>query len=148
MSTSPAAPSSKPAFPMPAFSPEHLATQNVAQRLVELCAAGKNRDAIVELYADDARHVEAMETPGNPRVLVGKAAILRKADHWEKTTTVHGATVGQPSVNGDQFVCAMTLDCTCAEGPFAGQRMNLRETAVYTVKDGRVTEGKFFYVGC
>jgi predicted ester cyclase len=44
-----------------------------------------------------------------------------------------------------QFVVPMTMDCTSNEGPMAGQRMNMSETALYTVKNGKITEGKFFY---
>ncbi len=132
---------------MPAPSAEFLATQKVALRLVELCSTGKNRDAIVELYADNARHIEAMEGPGCPRITDGKNNLLQKADYWAKITTVHGGTCGKPIVNGDQFVCPITLDCTHSEGPMAGIRMNLAETALYTVRDGKITEGKFFY-GC
>ena len=137
---------SKPAgYEMPAPSPEHAATQKVAQRLVELCSTGKNLDAIRELYAENARHVEAMDGPGCPRITEGKANVLQKAEQFAKFTTVHGATCGKPIVNGDQFVCPMTLDCTCSEGPMANQRMNMSETALYTVKNGKITEGKFFY---
>jgi hypothetical protein len=135
----------KPSFQPPAPSPEYLATQKVAQRFVELCTAGKNQQAMQELYADNARHVEAMEMPGCPRVTEGKAALLQKGEKFEKTTTVHSASCGKPLVNGDQFACTMTLDCTSTEGPMANQRMNMSETALYTVKNGKITEGKFFY---
>lgn len=130
---------------MPPPSAEHQATSTVAQRLVELCSTRKNREAIQELYADNARHVEVMEGPGCPRISEGKASLLEKADQWDKTTTVHSASCGKPVVNGDQFVCAMNMDCTCSEGPMANQRMNMSETALYTVKNGKITEGKFFY---
>lgn len=144
--TTPTAPS-KPSFTPPAPSPETLATTKAAKRLVELVSQGKNLDAIRELYADNARHVEPMEGPGCPRVTQGKAALLEKAEMFGKITTVHSASCGQPIVNGDQFVCQMSMDCTCSEGPFANQRMNMSETALYTVKDGKIAEAKFFY-GC
>ena len=137
----------KPGYDMPAPSPEHSATLKVAQRLVELCSTGKNLDAIKELYADNARHVEAMEGPGCARITEGKASVLPKAEQFAKITTVHGAACGKPIVNGDQFVSPMTIDCTCTEGPMANQQMNMSETALYTVKNGKITEGKFFY-GC
>ena len=140
-----ATPNKPASFQMPPMSAEHQATQKVATRLAELCGTGKNLDAIRELYADNARHVEVMEGPGCARVSEGKKALLEKAEKFAKTTTVHGATVGKPIVNGDQFVCPMTLDCTCTEGPMANQRMNMSETALYTVKNGKITEGKFFY---
>lgn len=140
----------KPSFQMPPLPAEHQATQAVADRLVAMIAAGKNVEAIRELYADNARHVEVMDgpTPDCARLTESKAKLLHKAEEFARTTVVHGATVGKPVVNGDQFVVPMSLDCTCTEGPMANQRMNISETALYTVKNGKVTEGKFFYGMC
>lgn len=123
------------------------ATLAVANRLHELCNGGKFHEAMAELYADDARHIEAMEMPGSPykRVMEGKQTLLAMSEHWGKTTTVHSASVGTPLVNGDQFVCEMSMDCTSHEGPMAGQRMDMKETCLYTVKNGRIVEARFFY---
>lgn len=152
MSThTPPKPSSAPSnaapggFQMPPMSPEHQATQQVANRLCELCSKGQNLDAIKELYADNARHIEVMAAPGCDRISEGKADVLGKAEKFHKTTTIHSATVGKPIVNGDQFVVPMGLDCTSSEGPMAGHRMQISETALYTVKNGKITEAKFFY---
>jgi predicted ester cyclase len=140
--------SSKPSFTPPTPSPEHLATQKVAQRLHELVSTGQNEQAIQELYADNARHVEAMEMPGCPRITEGRNNLVEKARQFAKATTVHSASCAAPIVNGDQFVCQMSLDCTNNDGPFAGHRMQMSEIALYTVKNGKITEGKFFYGGC
>lgn len=137
--------SSNPVCEMPPLSPEHVATQKVADRLVELCSSGRNLDAITELYADNARQVEAMEGPGCPRTTEGKATLLEKAKHFQKAVTIHSASCGKALVNGDQFVCEMSIDCTNNEGPFAGHRMTVQEYALYTVKNGKITEAKFFY---
>lgn len=48
-------------------------------------------------------------------------------------------------INGDQFLLPMSLDCTATEGPMANHRMNMQETALYTVRNGAITEAKFFY---
>lgn len=139
---------SKPdAFQMPPPSPEHAATQRVADRLVALCAAGKHDEAMRTLYADNCRHVEAMDCPGTPytRIIEGKKSLLEMCARWEKTTTVHSASVGKPMVNGDQFVVEMSMDCTNSEGPMAGQRMQMSEIALYTVRNDHITEAKFFY---
>ena len=138
--------SSKPeSFQAPPPSPTDAATLKVGQRLVELVSSGQNLQAIQELYADNARHVEAMEGPGCPRISEGKAKLLQNAEYFGKITTIHSASCGKPVVNGDQFVCTMSMDCTTSEGPMAGQRMQMSETALYTVKNGKITEGKFFY---
>src|SRR3954468_13345126 len=115
------APTKPAGFQLPAPSAEHLATQKVAQRLVDLCSTGKNLDAIKELYADNAKHVEAMEGPGCPRISEGKKTLLEKAEKFGKTTTIHSATIGKPIINGDQFVVPMSMDCTSTEGPMANQ---------------------------
>jgi len=92
---------SKPAsFEMPPPSAEHTATQNVATRLTALVSAGKNEDAVKELYADNVRHLEVMGGPGCDRITEGKASILEKAAHWAKTTTIHSASCGKAIING------------------------------------------------
>lgn len=122
-------------------------THRVANRLHELCSAGKFDEAMTELYADDARHVEAMEFPGSPykRIEEGKRKLQEMSERWSKHTTVHSMTVGKPLVNGDQFMVQMDMDCTSDEGPMAGQRMKMSEQCLYTVKNGKISEAKFFY---
>ena len=131
-------------------APAPSQTQTVANRLVELCNSGKHEQAMRDLYADNCRHVEAMECPGSPygRIIEGKANLLKMAEHWSKTTTVHDFSCGKPLVNGDQFVVEMKLDSTSTEGPFANQRMKVSEQALYTVTNGKITEAKFFYGMC
>lgn len=122
-------------------------THAVANRLYELCSEGKYQEAMQELYADDATHVEAMEMPGSPygRVISGKATLLKMGEEWMKDSEIHAAHCGKPLVNGDQFVCDMSLDVTHKSGPMAGQRMNMSETCLYTVRNGKISEAKFFY---
>lgn len=129
------------------MSAEHQATDKVAKRLVELMKGGKNLDAIRELYADNARHIEVMEGPGCERITEGKPKLLQKAEQFHNSITVHGSTLGTPITNGDQFILPMSLDSTFNEGPMKGHRMNMSETALYTVKNGKIAEARFFY-GC
>jgi ketosteroid isomerase-like protein len=125
-----------------------MSTSAVANRLAELCRVGKYHEAMLELYADDARHIEGMEMPGCPRIVEGKPALLKLSEHFGKTVEVHSSSVGTPLINGEQFIVEMGMDCTHGEGPMAGQRMNMSEQCLYTVKNGRITEAKFFYPGC
>ena len=134
-----------PSYAPPAPSAAEQAVQNVANRLTELCAAGKYTQALQELYADNARHIEAMEMPGCPRITEGKAALLQKDEQFAKSTTVHSHSCGKPLINGDQFTCEMGMDITSNAGPMAGQRMQMSETCLYTVKNGKITEERFFY---
>jgi ketosteroid isomerase-like protein len=122
-------------------------TDRVASRLVDLCRKGQYMDAMRDLYGDNCRHVEAMVMPGceDKAVVEGKAALLKMGEQWGKTTTVHSSTVSNPRVNNDQFIVEMAIDCTSSEGPMAGQRMQMSEYCLYTVKNGKITEAKFFY---
>ncbi|MGD9688995.1 MAG: SnoaL-like domain-containing protein [Phycisphaerales bacterium] len=135
---------SSPSMPGSFTSPETIACAN---RLHELCAAGKYDQAMAELYADNARHVEAMEMPGSPfkRIMEGKPLLLKMSDQFGRMNTIHSANCGAPMFNGDQFICEMSIDMTCKEGPMAGQRMSMREFCLYTVKGGRIAEAVFFY---
>ncbi len=119
-------------------------TMTVAKRLVELVAQGENRKAIEELYADDAIAYEAMEGP-NGRELKGKDALLGYNDWFFNTMEVHDASIDGPYPNDDKFVCFMSIDLTAKEGPMAGNRMEMKEAALYTVKDGKITRSDFFY---
>lgn len=117
----------------------------VASRFAELCQRGQYKEAMEELYCEKARHVEACEMPGMPRITEGKPALRQKSEQFFKSNTIHSQSCGEARVNGDQFACEMSMDVTCKEGPMAGQRVSMSETGLYTVKDGKIVEGKFFY---
>ena len=124
-------------------------TTKVARLLTQLVREGNANQAIVDLYAPDACHIEPFEFPASPykRVTQGKEAILRKNEEWARTTQVHSMFVSTPHVNGDQFTCEMKLAVTSTAGPMANQRMTIEETCVYTVLNGQITQVRFFYGG-
>jgi len=119
-------------------------TQQVANRLVELCREGKGQQAQDELYSKDAVSVEmeGMEASGMPTVAKGMDAIREKGRTFnEGIEAVHGGTVGDPIVMGNWFAITMTMDAT-----FKGRgRMNMEEICVYQVKDGKIVREQFFY---
>jgi ketosteroid isomerase-like protein len=57
---------------------------------------------------------------------------------------VHGVEVSGPLVSGDRFVVRFKMDVTRKE---SGQRFTMDETALYTIKDGKIAEEAFFHVG-
>ncbi len=121
-------------------------TMQVAKRLTELCSKLEYRQAVEELYADDAVQIEAMEMPGTSgRETRGKDAILKMHDEMGEHQEIHGGTCGEPYPHDDQFICSMSIDVTHKDGPMKGQRMNAEEMCLYTVKDGKITEARFFY---
>ena len=72
----------------------------------------------------------------------GKEALRQKGEWWQANHEVHGGSVEGPYVNGDQFAVRFKFDIT----PKAtGERVTMDEVGVYTVKDGKITEERFYY---
>jgi ketosteroid isomerase-like protein len=114
-------------------------TQDVANDLVALCKAGKFAEAGEKYWARDVVSVEAGE--GEMARLEGLDAVRGKTAWWEANNEVHSAEVEGPYVNGDQFVVRFRMDMT----PKGGERRTMDETGLYTVRDGKIAEERFFY---
>jgi hypothetical protein len=117
----------------------------VGKKLVELCKQGKFMDAMNSLYADNIASVEAVSGPNMPARIDGIAAVKKKGEWWEQNHEIHSAEVQGPWPHGDRFIVRFIMDVTAKAGPMAGKKMHLDETALYTVKDGRIVQEEFFY---
>ncbi len=115
-------------------------TQQVADRLVELCRKGENMQALQELYHQD---IVSKEMPGAPNAEIkGMEAVLKKTNEWfASVEEMHGAETSDPIVAGDHFTCKMSFDCTFKERG----RMQMEEVSVFKVNNGKIVEEQFFY---
>lgn len=120
-------------------------TLSVGKKLVELCKEGKNMEAIETLYSPQIVSVEAASGPNMPAKMEGIEAIKGKATWWEANHEVHSAEVDGPFPNGDRFIVRFKYDVTAKGGPMAGKRFMMEEGALYTVKDGKISQEEFFY---
>ncbi len=120
-------------------------TLTVGKKLVELCKQGKAHEAIDTLYSPHIVSVEAAGGPNMPAKMEGLAAIKGKSEWWEKNHEVHKADAEGPYPNGDKFIVHFKYDVTAKAGHMAGKRFVMDETALYTVKDGKITHEEFFY---
>lgn len=129
------------------MNPEIVSVLDVGQKLVDYCNDGKFRQAIEELYADDAKHVEAADCgPEMPQVSVGKAKLLENNEKWDRCHEVHSMEIKGPYPHSNgSFAVLMTMDVTVKEGPMAGKRMELDEVCRYLVKDGKISEVEFYW---
>ncbi len=114
-------------------------TLQVAEQLVALCREGRNVEAIETLYAEDVVSLEVMDPMQR---VEGREGVLGKAHWWQGAHEVHSAKVEGPWPNGDQFVARFVFDITQKA---TGARVTMDEVGVYTVRDGKVVEEKFFY---
>jgi ketosteroid isomerase-like protein len=119
-----------------------MSTQDIANDLVALCKAGKFAESGEKYWADDVLSVEAGAPGGGDPESRGKDAARGKGEWWSANHDIHGVEVEGPYVNGDQFVVHFKMDVTPKA---SGQRMTMDEMAVYTIKNGKIVEERFFY---
>jgi ketosteroid isomerase-like protein len=89
-------------------------------------------------WADD---IVSLEPNNGPMARVeGREALLAKHAWWEANTETHSTSMQGPYVFGDQFAVRFTMDVT-----MQGERTQMAEIGLYTVKDGKKVEERFFY---
>jgi ketosteroid isomerase-like protein len=117
-------------------------TASVAQELVTLCRAGRNMDAVEQLYSPKIVSVEPMGDENMPAEMTGLEAVKGKNKWWFDNNEVHSREVNGPFVGEGQFAVQYTYDTTFKP---TGQRVTMTEMALYTVKDGKVVREQFYY---
>lgn len=120
-------------------------TLEVAKKLVDLCKQNKHMEAIETLYSPNIVSIEAFAPPGKNARAEGIAAIKGKAEWWFNNHEIHGGKTEGPWPHGDRFIARFSYDVTPKTGPMAGKRFTMEEAALYTVKDGKITQEEFFY---
>jgi ketosteroid isomerase-like protein len=120
-----------------------MTTIEVGKKLVELCKQGKNQEAMETLYAPDIVSVEAREMPGQGAESRGREAVFAKGKWWSDNHTVHSASCEGPWPHGDRFIVRFTYDITNKP---SGKRLQMDETALFTVSNGKIVREEFFYV--
>ncbi|MEO0474869.1 MAG: nuclear transport factor 2 family protein [Planctomycetota bacterium] len=122
-------------------------TLAVGKKLVELCNAGNDKEVLDTYYADDIVSEEVATMPGTglPRVSEGIEAVRAKWQWWYDNNEIHSGSCTGPFPHGNKFIVIFEMDTTAKTGPMAGQRMQMQEAALYTVKDGKIVHEQFFY---
>jgi ketosteroid isomerase-like protein len=117
-------------------------TAAVAQELVNLCRGGRNLEAISKLYSPKIVSIESVGSEEMPAEMTGIDAIRQKNEWWFENNEVHKAEANGPFVGENQFAVQYTFDVTFKP---TGQRTEMSEMALYTVKDGKIVREQFFY---
>ncbi len=116
-----------------------MTIQDIANDLVALCRAGKFAESGEKYWAEDVVSIEAM---GPEPVSHGIAAARGKGEWWANSHETHGVEVDGPYINGDQFAVRFKMDITVKE---TGERRTMDEVGLYTIKNGKIAEERFFY---
>jgi ketosteroid isomerase-like protein len=118
-----------------------MSTQDVANKVVELCKQAKFHEALA-LYSPDIVSVEAFAPPGQSRETKGLDGVKAKGEWWVNNHEVHSAIVEGPLVAGDHFAVTFKFDVTFKP---ENKRIKMDEIGMYKVADGKIVREEFFY---
>ena len=111
--------------------------QEIAEEVVKLIRAGKNKEAKDTFYADDIISIE-----GSGYRLEGIDAIHQKSIAWmEQLSEVHSVSVSEPLIASDHFAIRIKMDISYKNS----HRVIMDEIAVYEVDDGKIVFEQFFF---
>jgi ketosteroid isomerase-like protein len=119
-----------------------MTTQEVANKLVEMCNKGDFGGAVGALYSEDIVSTEAGAPPGQSRETKGIEAVKGKSEWWAANHEVHSMKIEGPLVAGSHFAVTFKMDATFKP---QNKRFQMEEIAVYKVVDGKIAEEEFFY---
>ena len=118
-----------------------MTTQEIANRLVDMCRNGKTEEAKEELFAPDIISIEPREGI-LPKETKGMNAIHKKAELFvSMLDNFYGDTISDPVVAGDYFSVSWTSDLQMKGEP----RKNNSELCVYKTSSDKIVSEQFFY---
>ncbi len=122
-----------------------MTLKDIADQLVDGCKTGKEAENLDALYHPDAVSVEAADFSGAGRETAGLDGIRGKHAWWDANFEVHGGDVQGPFLHGeDRFAVIFEIDAT---EKATGERMPMKEVAIYHVADGKIVREEFFGTG-
>ena len=118
-----------------------MTVKEIADRLIALSKTGEFDKAQKELYGSDVVSIEPQESPGWAKETKGTGPVYDKIKKFmgmiEET---HAIEISEPLIATNSFAIYMRMDVT-----MKGQgRMDMKELAVYEVKDGKVVKEEFY----
>jgi hypothetical protein len=111
----------------------------VAQDFIAMARAGKLQEIEHKWLAPGIESVEGM---GASMAWNGKKAVLAKYRAWEADHDVHAMQADGPWVGATGFVVKFAVDMTQKS---TGQRHQMEEMAVYTVRNGKIVREEFHF---
>jgi hypothetical protein len=116
-------------------------TQEVAKKFTELCKSGQFDAAGKQFWSEECVSLEPMT--GDMARMQGRKALEGKSKWWAENNEMHSAKVEGPFVHGDQFTLRFEMEVT----PKGKSRTKMTEIGLYTVKNDKIVEERFFFGG-
>jgi hypothetical protein len=115
------------------------------RKLVELCNADKGMEAVDTLYDEKIVSIEGQGTPEMPARMEGIEAVRGKSRWWYDNHEVHASKAVGPFCGHRQDQFAVLFETDVTNKP-SGQRSQMTEVGLYTVKGGKVVQEEFLYL--
>ncbi len=121
-----------------------MSIQEIGAQLVALCNAGKDHEAVDQLYDEKIVSIEGQGSEEMPARMEGIEAIRGKHTWWYDNNEVHETKAFGPYCGhrDDQFIVRHWMDITPKQ---SGERLQMDEVALYTVKNGKIVQEEFLY---
>jgi hypothetical protein len=123
-------------------TPSHL---DIGRRVVAFTNAGQGMAAIDALYDEKIVSIEGQGSDEMPARMEGIEAIRGKSAWWYDNHEIHAIRATGPycGFRDDQFVVRFEMDVTFEP---TGERQQMEEVGLYTVRDGRIVQEEFLYL--
>ena len=125
--------------PSPVKTGSGATPMEIAQQLVSMMREGRMHEAEETLLAPS---IESVEGVGASMAWQGKKAVFGKYRAWEADHEIHDFQIGGPWVGATGFAVRYNIDVTQKS---TGQRNQMEEIAVYTVKNGKIVREEFHF---
>ena len=119
-------------------------TLEIGKQLVTYCQKRDGLGAVDALYDEKIVSIEGQGSEAMPARMEGLAAIRGKHQWWYDNHEIHSTEAVGPFVGhrDDQFAVQFSMDVT----PKGGDRMQMTEIGLFTVKGGKVVQEEFLYL--
>ena len=115
----------------------------LAKDFAQMLLTGNCVEAAEKYWADDIVRIEPAHYPaGQARRATGFAAAHAKLLEWIDISDAADLAIDGPFVTGNVFALFLDMEITAAE---TGKREPFSEIAVFTVRDEKIVEERYFY---
>lgn len=123
-----------------------MSAMEVGQKMITMVNAGRESEAdfVSQYYADNIVSIEGQGSDDMPARIEGIDAIRDKHAWWYDNNEVHSTVAEGPYIGhrDDQFVTRFIMDMT----PNGGERIQMTEVGLFTVKDDKIIQEEYLYL--
>ncbi len=116
---------------------------DVARDFTAMLRLGQFEAAGARFWADDITSFEPADLSGGIQAFVGGIdAVRAKSESWFAASRIEDLSIDGPFITGDQF--ALFMDMAIVDRA-SGTAQPFTEIALFTVRNGQITEERYFY---